>query len=77
MLIKLHSQAATIPNVWAAIQASNGQARVLAERRGTTEQDRLEVATARHSTECHSHRRHRLQTTLTPAPDVSDFFLES
>ncbi|MBC6403330.1 MAG: hypothetical protein GDA35_06885 [Hyphomonadaceae bacterium] len=66
MLIKLHGQATTTPKVRAAIQASHEPARVLAERHGTTEQTVWKWR-KRDGVEDHSHRPHRLQTTLTLA----------
>lgn len=70
MLVRLHSEATTTPKIRAEIQTSNEAAWVLADRHGISEQT---VYKWRHrdSVEDKSHTPHRLQTTLTPAPDAA------
>ena len=67
MLIHLHSQATTTPQIRAAIQASDVPASVLAERFGTTEQT---VYKWKHRDTVHdrSHRPHRLRRNASLHP---------
>ena len=69
MLIHLHKQATTTPKVRAAIQASDDAGTVLAERHGVTPQTICKWR-KRDSVADRSHTPHRLQTALTPAPEV-------
>ena len=59
MVIKLHSPATTTPQVFAATQASDEPAWVLAERQGTTEQTVWKWR-KRHSVEDLSRKPHKL-----------------
>jgi hypothetical protein len=69
MLIHLHKQATTTPQVRAAIQASVEPSSALTARFGTTEQT---VYKWKHRDNVHdlSHTPHRLQTTLMPPQEA-------
>ena len=69
MLISLHKQATTTPNIRAAIQASDEPAWLVAERYGISEQTVWKWR-KRDSVLDRSHTPHRLQTTLTPAQEA-------
>jgi transposase-like protein len=65
MLIHLHKQATTTPNVRAAIQASDDTGTALAERFAVTPHT-IYKWRKRDSVADRSYTPHRLQTTLTP-----------
>jgi transposase-like protein len=69
MLVRLHSQATTTPNIRAEIQASTDPAWMVGERYGISEQT---VWKWRNRDNVHdqSHTAHSLQTTLTPAQEA-------
>ena len=69
-MIALHKNIRTTPAVRAEIAASEEPASVLAQRFGITEQTVYKWKKCEEFGDC-SHMAHRLQTQLTPAPEIA------